>query len=186
MAASFWASYVALWVVVAVLAVVIVGLIRTVFTLTNPERSKSLQGGAMAPAFEATSLDGRVITSASLAGKLTALLFASPNCATCMTTMDELNALSQKAHGNVVVVCWAGNADCALLQSRHQLTQTVLVDADGALASLFEISGTPTAVIIDEMGRILSVGNPKRASDLEELMELEPNYTPQAQAAGAR
>lgn len=168
----FWISYTALWLLVAGLIVLIINIMRTVYLGSENRQQGSLSIHQAAPKFSGIDLDGETFRNESTGGRLTALLFASPHCATCMATMDQLNALNAKVRGNVVVVCAASLEDCKLLRQRHGLTHRVIVDQHGGIGRAFKIAGTPSAVILDEAGRILSTGHPMQASDLAELMQI--------------
>ena len=54
-------------------------------------------------------------------GRLTALLFVSPTCTACTTTLHELRALHYKAMGNTIVICRANRYDSQrLAQARER------------------------------------------------------------------
>jgi methylamine dehydrogenase accessory protein MauD len=171
MSLAFWISYAVLWLMVIGIGAILLGVLRTVYWQGGPSDAADVLGPHVAPAFRVADLDGNQFSNADIAGQLTALLFASPNCTSCMTTLEQLNALSSKVKGNVVVVCQGSREDCALLGQRHHLTQQIVVDEDAEMGRLFKISGTPTAVILDELGRIISVGHPMETEELEELIQ---------------
>lgn len=199
MSLPFYVSYVALWILVIVQSLLLLGVVRLVYQLQGSATAgKQLQNGQEVPRFSTVDLTGAPVRSADFAGRLTALLFVSPTCPSCMTTLDELDALRQKARGNVVVICGAGHADCSQLAERYRLGVPTVADEDGELARRFGIPGTPTAVLINEQNRIQSYGQPKhgeelaalftRASEIEIVRMTEDGHQGRArsQAAGSR
>lgn len=175
MSIPFYVSYAALWMVVVVLSLVVLGLVRLVSQLQQSGAGATadevgLKSGQIAPAFQAKDLSGASVGSEDFVGRLHALLFVSPNCPSCSASLYEMDALSHKARGNMIVVCRAGRDDCIQLAQAYTLDVRMVTDEDDAISRLFGISTFPTAVIIDERGRIQSYGQPKR-EELEEALE---------------
>jgi thioredoxin family protein len=176
----FYASYVALWILVLLETGVLLALVRAVY---KPEGSTPAahvatpgpapQVGDPLPAFSTIdALTGATVTSASLMGKLTALLFVSPHCATCMTTLDELSALRHKVHGNVALVCGGTQEECVRVVRRYgELVVPTLLDEDNAIRNAFRVPGTPYAVLVNEVGEIEFTGQPMRHGEVEDLLD---------------
>jgi methylamine dehydrogenase accessory protein MauD len=152
-------------------SIVLLGLVRFVNVLASDVRGTREPGGDdgnLAPLFESEDLTGQPFTSESLRGRLTALLFVSPTCPTCTTTLAETQALQHKANHNVVVICRGSRAECASLARDYGTEVSMIADTDDRIARLYRISSVPSAVLIGSDGRIRSVGSPIR-EDLESL-----------------
>jgi methylamine dehydrogenase accessory protein MauD len=152
-------------------SIVLLGLVRFVNVLASDVRGTREPGGDdgnVAPSFESEDLVGELFTSDSLRGRLTALLFVSPTCPTCTTTLAETQALQHKANHNVVVVCRGSRAECASLARDYGTEVSMIADTDDRITQLYRIASVPSAVLIGSDGRIRSVGSPVR-EDLESL-----------------
>lgn len=169
----FLVSYIALWILVFAQAAVLLGLVAIVNKqkdLQVPGRDRAsipgLAPGSPLPPFEARDLDGQLLRSGDVAGALTALLFVSPTCPSCVTTLEEIVGLGHKARGNVAVICRADVDECSQLAATYGLVRTI-PDPRGELLQLFGVQVLPTAVLIDRAGRVLSYGQPLREKDLD-------------------
>lgn len=193
MSVPFYLSYIALWILVVFQGIILLGMVRMVYQLQRdrtatgvPEGSSegSLKPGQQAPEFTAMDILGRQISSTDFSGRLTALLFVSPSCQTCMATLNEVQALSYKAEGNVVVVCRAEQKGCVQLTEKYNLNMPVVVDADEHVSRIFGISSVPTAVLINVNNNIQSFGQPLRGKELEEMFGKASEAEAQAQGVG--
>jgi hypothetical protein len=101
-----------------------------------------------------------------------------------MTTLAELNALGQKAMGNVIVICRAGREDAEALVETYHLNVPVVADTENRLGNLFGISSVPTAVLINARNQIQSVGHPLR-EDLEQVFDKPTDANVPATVQGA-
>jgi peroxiredoxin len=177
MSVSVTLSHAALWILVILQGVVLLGLVRVVHQLqqggaiaSRPTPRAERLAGQRAPEFTAVDVSGKPVASGDFAGRLTALLFVSPKCSSCVVTLEELQALQSKADGNVVVVCQAGAEDCQRMVRDYDLTVPVVADPDEELGKRYDITAPPTAVLISEGGHILQYGHPERGEDLEGLL----------------
>jgi len=171
MSTPFYLSYAALWILVILQSLILLGLVRMVAQLqqggvAGGSRDGGMTSGQAAPPFSTMDLSGAPIDSTRFAGRLTALLFVSPTCSSCTTTLHELNALRDKANGNVIVICRAAHDDCMRLAEVHQLNLPVVADEDEHISQLYGITAVPTAVLINAHHQIQSYGQPER-EDLE-------------------
>jgi methylamine dehydrogenase accessory protein MauD len=158
-------------VVVVFHSLVLLGLVQVVHELHRElrgSREPGTDGGQIAPEFEAVDVTGRPVGSQSLRGRLTALLFVSPTCPGCTTTLAETRALRHKANDSVVVICRESVEACRSLALDYGTQVPVVADADGEISRRYGISAVPSAVLIGSDGRVRSVGSPVR-EDLESL-----------------
>lgn len=120
------------------------------------------------PEFNVPALAGRRVTSREFA-EGGALVFVSPDCRSCHITLTELEAVYTKVTGPVVIACRGSVEQCAELASRYAIKEAMVVDVDGTLSELLGIADVPTAVLVDEAGRIAAYGNPLRSPSDREL-----------------
>jgi len=184
MSSAFHLSYGVLWALVVFQSLILLGLSRAVYRLQRgeafggpPIESSDKLVGRDAPHFRGLDVDGLRFDSSTLAGQAVAVLFVAPDCSTCSLTLQEMEALKMKARGNIVVVCRSGADACRAMAEEYDLQVPVVVDEDLAISNVFGGVAPPTAVLVNPNGRIKSVGQPMKPSELEELIEageLEP------------
>lgn len=179
MTAPVTLSYIALWALVVLDSLVLLGLVRIVAQLqrsrTEPASrwGERPEPGEPAPAFQTVDLDGRPVTSDDFAGHLRALLFVSATCESCAPSLDELRALNHKSGHRVTVVCRGGPEECRDLVERHGIWLTTVADEGYEISTLFGISRVPTAVLINSDDRIQSYGEPMRRDHMEAVLGSE-------------
>lgn len=113
--------------------------------------------GDIAPAFKGSSLDGSVITSDQLKGKIVVMNFWFLACRSCIMEIQELNALQEQYKNDTDVVFLAVTFDAkepvkkALFKQKFSYHQIV-----GArdICDAYHISAYPTHVLIDKTGSI--------------------------------
>jgi peroxiredoxin len=173
---SFYISYAALWALAVFQSLVLLGVVRTLYRANAhavPQASPATNGhliGQPIPKFNALDVFGSPVDEASLAGRLSALLFVSPDCSTCMASLDEVEALKLKVNGSVVVVCRADQDECRELSEAYGLEVPVIVDEDRRVSELFGVQITPTAVLVGRSGRIQTYGHPMHADDFAQFV----------------
>lgn len=111
--------------------------------------------GAPAPWFLGATLDGAGVSLDDLLapGRPLLLLFTSPHCGPCATLLPEA-AVWQREHADVLTIAFAseGAADEVAAEVRELGLEGVLVDASREIAASFEVTGTPSAVLIGPDG----------------------------------
>lgn len=119
--------------------------------------------GTQIPEFSLASVDGNKINNQDLRGKKTLLAYWSTTCGYCMQMLDELREW-EKTKGqdepNLIIVS-AGNAED---NRQMNLQSPIVLDDKRTVANGLGMSGTPSAVLIDENGMIVSevaVGAPQ-------------------------
>jgi peroxiredoxin len=177
MSAPFYLSYGALWLLVVVLTLIVLGLVHAMYSRADEEeggeplnRDTVRLAGSTVPDFTAVDLSGNRIDKTNLVGSRTALLFVSANCSTCAPTLRELEALKSKMNGSVIVFCHGERESCGALVEAYSLTSPVVVDDDNSISELFGVRVTPTAVLIGADGRIESYGYPLHPAEFEKLL----------------
>lgn len=121
--------------------------------------------------FEYKDINGNLLVSESLKGKIIVLNFWSTSCAPCIKEMPQLNKLVEKMkYKDVIFIGLASNTNKQKLQnsflSKHEFRyQIVTIKGDD-----YQISALPTHIIIDRDQKV--VGEFIGASE-ENLMKIE-------------
>jgi peroxiredoxin/uncharacterized membrane protein YphA (DoxX/SURF4 family) len=130
--------------------------------LRTPEPSRSrpvLRVGISAPSFEGQDLDGRSTSLADFTGNgvPVVVFFTDPDCATCTSMLAEVGRWQQTFKGQlVIVVVSVGDA----LRNRDQTAAygigNVVLQRGHEVADLYNVVGTPTAIVIGSDGTVES------------------------------
>ena len=174
---GWWtASYVALWLVVAVLATVVVALARQVGTLhlrLGPRGALEIDtegpplGEAPEP-MELADADGRPVAIGG-PGASQLVLFVSPDCPVCRDVLPSLGAAARAARLAPIVVADVEPGDGHHVFDGVRLRAPV-VPAPMALER-YGVPGTPFAVVLDELGVVRAKGTVNNLEQLEGLVE---------------
>ncbi len=170
----FYLSYAALWILVILHSLLLLGIVRIVYQLQQTNKAvgkNNRNSGKEAPAFSTVDIFGKPINSLNFAGHTTALLFVSPGCPACTTALKEdMEYLNYKGQGNVIVICSASIEKCTELAGKYGLKVPVVADPDERINRIYEISSVPTIVLLNENNQIQSYGQPHQ-EDLENVPE---------------
>lgn len=172
--ALFLTSYFALWMLILFHTLILLEVVRRVARGHVPSgeidpigQTDLLRTGTQAPNFEAPELPSRQrVRSESWQGQSTMLVFMAPECPTCRETAHELIELRRQANAHVVVLCRGEVSACKQFADMYLPDVQVLLDEAGTIAQDFRIKRTPTAVHLDEKGRILRYGFPRSVARL--------------------
>lgn len=123
-----------------------------VFGATLPEPAKQ---GDRAPALELRDLDGKPLDIAGPRDRRTVLLFWNPSCGFCKAMLKDLKSWERtrsKLAPQLVVIS-NGSAEA----NREQgFRSRIVLDQSFGAGRVFGATGTPSAVVIDEEGRVAS------------------------------
>ena len=124
----------------------------------EPSRAPSQPMPAkQAPAFAATGLIGERISLDTLRapGKPILLVFTDPGCGPCNALMPEVGTW-QKEHAEVltVAVVTRGSIDDVREKAEANGLKRVAIEHDRAVSKLYDVPGTPAAVLIARDGTI--------------------------------
>lgn len=122
------------------------------FTVASPR-----QEGTEAPLFEAPTLDGKLIRTEDLKGKVVVLNFWFIGCPGCMGEIVSLNSLASKFKDNndVIFVAIAPDAreDIRVFTKQYPFDYERIGSARSIL-NLFDFKGFPRNIVIGRDGRI--------------------------------
>jgi hypothetical protein len=177
MSAPWIAAFVALWLVVVLVVVVVLGFLRratSVLEVAEQRLASVLRSGidlgGVAPGsimslFELRDRTGTTVSSDTLIDEPTLLLFLSPNCAPCKRLVAELRGTDIDGLPFVVVLeDTAGAGEYPLADDVRLLFQT-----GQSVSQLFESTVTPQAFVVDIGGFVLERVIPNSLADLRQV-----------------
>lgn len=173
-------SQILLWTAVVVQALLIAALARQVGILHEriaPAGALTLhqkvEVGEVASPMTVTTIEGAPIEiGGKREGRSQLLFFASPDCPVCKTLLPVVrSAANAEADWLDIVVAGDGTkAEYQRLRDNHGLDRVPMVLSD-ALGRAFGVSKLPYAVLLDENGRVASLGLVNSREHLESLFE---------------
>jgi methylamine dehydrogenase accessory protein MauD len=172
---TWWTvSYVVLWAIVVMLAIVVVALARQIGTLhlrLGPRGALEMddEGPALGdapPPRDALDIDGRDITVGG-PGRSQLLLFVSPGCMVCVQVLPAVPVLA-RTYGLEAIALSEEDA----IETRRELGRykDVRIVAGHAHFQAYEIPGTPFAVVLDELGIVRGKGTVNNLEQFEGLI----------------
>jgi peroxiredoxin/uncharacterized membrane protein YphA (DoxX/SURF4 family) len=114
-----------------------------------------LRRGDIAPELELPNLAGEVVPFSTMNGRRTLVLFWNPTCGFCQQMLDDIKSWERHPvpGAPALVVVATGSPEATTQQG---FRSPVLVDPEFKTAQLFGVSGTPSAVMLDERRRVAS------------------------------
>lgn len=173
-------SQILLWTAVVVQALLIAALARQVGILHEriaPAGALTLhqkvEVGEVASPMTVTTIEGAPIEiGGKREGRSQLLFFASPDCPVCKTLLPVVrSAANAEADWLDIVVAGDGTkAEYQRLRDNHGLDRVPMVLSE-AVGRAFGVSKLPYAVLLDENGRVASLGLVNSREHLESLFE---------------
>src|SRR2546428_586909 len=155
---------------VGLLAIIAVGLLHPGSTSTASSSTSTssgapvgLQVGDAAPNFTLTTLDGKQVSLSDFRGKPVMLNFWYATCPGCLAEipgMQRYYSVQQAAGKNFVILGVNSVDDAQTAQQFAQqngLTYTLVMDNNQQVATLYNLTSTPTSYFIDRQGIIRSM-----------------------------
>ena len=121
------------------------------------------QVGFLAPEFTLTNLNGDTIALADLRGQAVLVNIWASWCIPCRTEMPAMQTVYQEYadQGFIILAVNATNQDsltqAAAFIAEHNLTFPVLLDRDGQVGTLYQVSALPSSFFILPDGSIQEV-----------------------------
>lgn len=140
-------AFLALWLVVVVLAVAVVALLRQIGVLHQRLAPMGVHFASEGPVLDVPAPAVGIDWSVSV---LTVLLFTSPTCVLCRELKPSLDAFRR--------------------QYRELRVQTVDLDADTAVFDAMAVRSTPYVVAVDAAGVVRGRGVANSLEQIEELV----------------
>jgi methylamine dehydrogenase accessory protein MauD len=173
-------SQILLWVAVIVLAVLVAALARQVGILHEriaPAGALTLHqsvnvGDVPTPVELRTTQGGSITIGGPRTARSQLVFFAAPDCPMCKSLLPVLRA-SARAEGDWLDVVIAGDgaeAPYRKMLAQHDIAHMPLVLSE-ALGRSFGVAKLPYAVLLDEGGRVASLGLVNSREHLESLFE---------------
>ncbi len=182
MSFSFTASYIAIWILVFFQGLLVLALLRQLAELRKSVALGAVPGedlltpGTLAPKFESVDArSGRLVSSEIFAGQGGVLLFLSPDCYACKDLADGLTEPTTSELPPVVTLCQGRRQPCTRFAKRLGSKIPLIFDDAEDIASLYRVSGSPTAIAIDGDQRIRGYGHPQSVEDLERFVSRNRN-----------
>lgn len=180
-------SYIALWLIIAGLVVVVTGLLRQLGLIqmrlgVDPGvliTQEGLERGTEAPDFEAIAVHNHhPIHLSEFRGHRVILVFLSPTCLGCREIVPHLNEVAREERGKaeILTVCYGSEVVCGEFAGRLRLNPLMVADPTNAIAMHYSVHGTPFAFLIDEKGIILIRGVVNSWPHLEALLSEEGTF----------
>jgi peroxiredoxin len=113
--------------------------------------------GFRAPDFELQDMNGQTVRLSALRGKPVFLNFWASWCPPCRKEMPDLQEFFSRYHEKIHVIGINWNDRLPTVQeflNQYGITYTNLLDTNGEVFVLYELTGLPTSFFIDEDGII--------------------------------
>jgi hypothetical protein len=174
---GFFASYIAIWILVLFQGLLVLALLRQLAELRRLVEQGGLQGedrlptGSPAPEFAGFDVrSGQQVGSHSLRGLGGVILFLSSECTVCKDLAASLRQPAMNGLPPIIAFCQGGEEACARFVKRLGLEVYLLLKGAEEIAARYHVSGFPTAVVVDGKGKIRAYGHPENVEDLRRLV----------------
>lgn len=177
MSFEFYSSYIALWIWAIFQGLLTLAIFRQVLELEKRAGNwKGIPGGeslvgARAPEFSGADVSsGRPINVNIFEGHGGVILFLSAYCPACRSLAKSLQGVSVESLLPIVASCTGDKQEILKLGKQLGLQIPLLLDEVGDTASLYRVSSTPTAVVLDDECRIRIHSGIRNLEDLQQLL----------------
>ncbi|MFC3052082.1 redoxin family protein [Kordiimonas pumila] len=177
---TVYVSQILLWLVVVGLSLVCLALIRQVGLLHERlapagalAMNQKIRAGDTVADVPVTALDGTsYMFGKNKNGKSDLLFFMSPDCPVCKTLLPTIRSFEAKEHNWLDITLASDGAEKAHMElvKAEKLDPARYVLSE-QLGRAFGVSKLPYAVLIDETGKVASLGLVNSREHLESLVE---------------
>jgi thiol-disulfide isomerase/thioredoxin len=126
---------------------------------TDPVTLRFYKAPAAAAPFTVTTLDGRRISSAELAGKVTLINFWATWCGPCKAEIPDLVALQEKYRDQLIILGISEDEDTPDVVKRfadeHKINYPVAMANEEVRKAFPGVAALPTSFFLDREGRIV-------------------------------
>ncbi|MBC7797991.1 MAG: redoxin domain-containing protein [Pyrinomonadaceae bacterium] len=120
--------------------------------VAKTDASAKYKIGEIAPDFALPDLDGANIKLTDFRGGKTLLLFWSTSCGYCQRMIDDIQKYEKNAHTKLLFL----SDNTAEANRAQNIASPILIQTEREVQKLYEVRGTPSAILIDEQGKIVS------------------------------
>lgn len=127
-----------------------------------PPSAPSALQGASAPEFKRQTLDGSMLDTKALSGRVRVVKFFAEYCEPCKRSLPEAQALHRR-YDDVVFIGISEDerqTSAEAMVQAYGLSFPVLMDRGNALAGRFRVAHLPMTFVIDAQGTVAWVGGP--------------------------
>lgn len=178
-------SYIALWIIVAALGLITLGLAREVALLHQLAKRTSRpsfpppheDGPRLSSELPDLPLDtcngfGQIRLRERDTGRLTVLVFLSPTCEGCQLIAEPLNAVIEREAGRlrVVAIMRGQEVTTRAFVNLFPLHAPVVFDVDEAVTTKFGVHYAPFALLYGDEGFLVRKGSIGDSNDLAALL----------------
>ncbi|MBT7951771.1 MAG: methylamine dehydrogenase accessory protein MauD [Gammaproteobacteria bacterium] len=174
-------SNILLWIVIVIMGLMLFALVRQIGVLYERVApagalmiNQNLKVGGEAPSLDLQDIKGGLVTIGGVPenGKSKLLFFVSPTCPVCKTLLPVVKSAdkSEKDWLDVILASDGENNDHNGYINEHQLEKFTYISSE-ILGRSYGVSKLPYAVLIDEQGKIASMGIINSREHLESLFE---------------
>lgn len=125
----------------------------------------------LAPSFELKSLDGDTVTLEDYKGQYVYINFWATWCQYCDEEMPDLMAFQKKHAEELTVLAINVNEKNDVVQKyidKNKLDLKILMDSDGTVSQVYQVSAFPTTFLVDKAGKIIGyIPGKLSAEDME-------------------
>ena len=174
-------SNILLWVVVVIMAVMLFALVRQIGVLYERVApagalmiNQNLKVGGEAPSLDLQDINGGLVTIGGIPEnkKSKLIFFVSPTCPVCKTLLPVVKSAtkSEKDWLDFILASDGETNDHKGYITEHKLESFTYISSE-ILGRSYGVSKLPYAVLIDEQGKIASMGIINSREHLESLFE---------------
>jgi methylamine dehydrogenase accessory protein MauD len=174
-------SNILLWIVVVVMGIMLFALVRQIGVLYERVApagalmiNQTLTVGAEAPSLDLQDIKGGLVTIGGVPenGNSKLVFFVSPTCPVCKTLLPVVKSAtkSEKDWLDIILASDGDSYDHQGYISEHKLESFTYISSE-ILGRSYGVSKLPYAVLIDEQGKIASMGIINSREHLESLFE---------------
>mgnify|MGYP006277326681 CR=1 FL=1 len=134
----------------------------------------AIREGGSVPNWEATTLDGTLLSRNALEGKYVLLDFWGSWCAPCITALPKLAAAYERFdRERFEIIGFANESEASLRQTMdaHDITWPQVLDSDGTYSAQFTVRGYPTYYLVGPDGTVVATGSDLRGDNLVDTLE---------------
>ena len=164
MSTLFYVSYVALWLLLLTMGVLVLLLYRhfgvmSLGTLEGVQRD-GLPIGSVVPPISGVTAAGQDTRWESRRGQPQLLLFAAPDCEPCATVLPHVERLAQAVNGSlgIAAVVPGPRDEVARFVERYRPSFACLAEDGSGAFTRYRVRVTPFGIIVGSDGRVLAKG----------------------------